>query len=165
METGFEWDPAKDAENRRKHDVTFFEAQLAFLDSYRVIAEDLGHGGTERRFCCFGRVSRGILTVCFIFFVGTPFGFLAPAIGAGAGGPMRHRQKYSNEPLGRLKIVADFLPPPERLVIREDGVKVTLSLSRRSVDFFKAHAARSKVPYQKMIRTLLDSYACKHAAE
>jgi hypothetical protein len=78
---------------------------------------------------------------------------------------MRHRQKYANEPLGRLKIVADFLPPPERLVIREDGVKVTLSLSRRSVDFFKAHAARSKVPYQKMIRTLLDSYASKHAAE
>jgi hypothetical protein len=65
METGFEWDPAKDAENRRKHGVTFFEAQLAFLDSPHVIAEDLGHGGTERRFYCFGRVSRGILTVRF----------------------------------------------------------------------------------------------------
>ncbi len=78
---------------------------------------------------------------------------------------MRHRQKYFNEPVGRLKIVEDFLPPPDRLVIREDGVKVTLSLSRRSVDFFKAHAARSKVPYQKMIRTLLDSYASKHSAE
>jgi hypothetical protein len=78
---------------------------------------------------------------------------------------MRHRQKYMNEPLGRLKIVEDFLPPPERLVIREDGVKITLSLSRRSVDFFKTHAARSKVPYQKMIRTLLDSYASKHSAK
>jgi uncharacterized protein len=65
MESGFEWDPAKDAENRRKHGVTFFEAQLAFLDSHRVIAEDLEHGGTERRFYCFRRVSRGILTVRF----------------------------------------------------------------------------------------------------
>jgi predicted DNA binding CopG/RHH family protein len=44
-------------------------------------------------------------------------------------------------------------------VLKEDGVKVTISLSRKSVDFFKAHAAASKVPYQRMIRTLLDSYA------
>jgi hypothetical protein len=73
-------------------------------------------------------------------------------------------KKYTNEPLGRLKIVEDFLPPPERLVIREDGVKIMLSLSRRSVDFFKAHAAKSKVRYQKMIRTLLDSYESKHSA-
>jgi len=47
--------------------------------------------------------------------------------------------------------------------LREDGVKVTISLSKKSVDFFKAHAARSKVPYQRMIRTLLDSYADKYS--
>jgi hypothetical protein len=76
---------------------------------------------------------------------------------------MKRARKYTNEPLGRVRIVKDFLPPPDQLVIREDGVKVTLSLSRRSVDFFKAHAAQSKVPYQRMIRTLLDSYAEKHA--
>jgi hypothetical protein len=39
------------------------------------------------------------------------------------------------------------------------GVKVTISLSRRSVEFFRAHAARSRVPYQRMIRNLLDGYA------
>jgi predicted DNA binding CopG/RHH family protein len=61
--------------------------------------------------------------------------------------------------------VEDFLPPPDQLVLKEDGVKITLSLSRRSVDFFKAHAAKSKVPYQKMIRSLLDSYASKHSPE
>jgi hypothetical protein len=60
---------------------------------------------------------------------------------------------------GRLEVVEDFLPPPEQLVLKEDGVKITISLSRKSVDFFKAHAAASKVPYQRMIRTLLDSYA------
>jgi hypothetical protein len=37
------------------------------------------------------------------------------------------------------------------------------SLSKKSVDFFKAHAAQSKVPYQRMIRTLLDSYADKYS--
>jgi hypothetical protein len=78
---------------------------------------------------------------------------------------MKRKSKYSNEPLGRLEVVSDFLPPPDQLVLRDDGVKITISLSRRSVDFFKRHAARSKVPYQKMIRSLLDGYAKHHEAE
>jgi hypothetical protein len=76
---------------------------------------------------------------------------------------MKHARKYTDEPLGRIEVVEDFLPPPDKLVLREDGIKVTISLSKRSVDFFKAHAAQSKVPYQRMIRTLLDSYADKYA--
>jgi hypothetical protein len=76
---------------------------------------------------------------------------------------MKHNRKYTNEPLGRVEVVEDFLPPPDQLVLREDGVKVTISLSKKSVDFFKAHAAQSKVPYQRMIRTLLDSYADKYS--
>jgi hypothetical protein len=50
-------------------------------------------------------------------------------------------------------------------VLKEDGVKVTISLSKKSVAFFKAHAARSKVPYQRMIRSLLDTYADRHAGQ
>jgi hypothetical protein len=45
--------------------------------------------------------------------------------------------KYTNEPLGRLNAVADFLPAPSELVFREDTEKVTIALSKRSVDFFK----------------------------
>jgi hypothetical protein len=71
---------------------------------------------------------------------------------------MKRTRRYADEPLGRLEVVDDFLPPPEQLVRREDGVKVTLSLSRTSVEFFKAHAAAANVPYQRMIRNLLDSY-------
>ena len=37
----FEWDPKKDAENQRKHRVSFAVAQFAFADPCRVIAEDL----------------------------------------------------------------------------------------------------------------------------
>ena len=46
---------------------------------------------------------------------------------------------------------------------REDNVKVTLSLSRRSLDFFKREAKKRRVPYQRMIRALLDTYAEKQA--
>jgi predicted DNA binding CopG/RHH family protein len=61
--------------------------------------------------------------------------------------------------LGRVRVIEDFLPPPADLVSREDNVKVTLSLSRRSLDFFKREAKKRRVPYQRMIRTLVDTYA------
>jgi predicted DNA binding CopG/RHH family protein len=69
--------------------------------------------------------------------------------------------KYSAGEIGRVRVVEDFLPPPEALVPREDNVKVTLSLSRRSLDFFKREAKRRRVPYQRMIRSLVDVYAEK----
>ena len=78
---------------------------------------------------------------------------------------MKRTPKYQDERLGRLEVIKDFLPPPDQLVLRDDGVKITISLSKRSVDFFKRHAARSKVPYQKMIRSLLDTYARQHEAD
>ena len=60
-------------------------------------------------------------------------------------------------------VVPDFLPPPEDLVFREDGVKITLALSKRSVDFFKREAEKHHTQYQRMIRRLLDAYAEHHA--
>ena len=75
---------------------------------------------------------------------------------------MRAKIRYVDEPIGNPKIVRDFLPAPEDLVLREDGVKVTLALTRRSVDFFKREAAKHDTQYQRMIRRLLDAYAEHH---
>jgi len=72
---------------------------------------------------------------------------------------MNKRIKYTNEPIGEVRVVRDFLPPPDQLVFREEPVKVTIALSRRSVEFFKSEAARHHTQYQKMIRRLLDQYA------
>ncbi len=76
---------------------------------------------------------------------------------------MSKRIKYTNEPLGALRVLPDFLPPPEELVFREEAVKVTIALSKRSVEFFKAEARRHNIQYQKMIRRLLDRYAERYA--
>ena len=75
---------------------------------------------------------------------------------------MSKKIKYTNEPIA-VAVVPDFLPPPEQLVMNEEGVKVTISLSRRSVDFFKAAAVRNHTSYQRMIRRLLDRYADRYA--
>ena len=76
---------------------------------------------------------------------------------------MSERIRYTDEPLGDLKVVPDFLPRPEDLVFRDQGVKVTISLSKRSVDFFKSEAQKHNTQYQRMIRRLLDAYAAHHA--
>jgi uncharacterized DUF497 family protein len=65
--TSFEWDPAKDAANLRKHGVPFSIAQFAFADPRRVIASDLSHSAKEDRFHCFGQVEGGVLTVRFTY--------------------------------------------------------------------------------------------------
>ncbi len=75
---------------------------------------------------------------------------------------MSAKIKYTDEPLGRLKVVPDFLPSPEDLVFRDEGVKVTIALSKRSVEFFKGEARKHNTQYQRMIRRLLDAYAEHH---
>ena len=62
----FEWDQRKDATNRRKHHVSFLEAQRAFLDPNRIIAIDTKHSTTrEARYFCFGKVDEKTMTVRF----------------------------------------------------------------------------------------------------
>ena len=63
----FEWDLKKDLENQKKHGVSFAEAQYAFADPRRVIAEDLSHSEQEKRYYCFGEVGGGVLTVRFTY--------------------------------------------------------------------------------------------------
>jgi hypothetical protein len=73
--------------------------------------------------------------------------------------------RYTPGEIGRVRVVEDFLPSPADLAPREDNVKVTLSLSRRSLDFFKREAKKRHVPYQRMIRALVDIYAERRAGE
>ena len=72
---------------------------------------------------------------------------------------MNAKSKYTDEQLGKLKVVPDFLPSPEELVHREDTVRVTISLSKSSVAFFKREAKKHHTQYQKVISRLLDAYA------
>ena len=71
---------------------------------------------------------------------------------------MRKKISYTNEPLGDIEVISDFLPPPAELAFREEGIKVTLALSKKSVDFFKVEASKHQTQYQRMIRRLLDAY-------
>lgn len=71
---------------------------------------------------------------------------------------------YTDDPdlpdIKNLRLVSmDFLPRPEELIFKnESTVKISMTLDKESVDFFKTEAARLQVPYQRMIRNLLQTY-------
>ena len=71
----------------------------------------------------------------------------------------KRKGKYTDEPIGAIKIVDDFLPRPEELVLKKETTKITLHLTTSSVDFFKHEAAKYHTSYQTMIKALVDQYA------
>jgi len=71
---------------------------------------------------------------------------------------MKKKIHYTSEPV-EFEVIEDFLPPPEKLVLKEEKVKVTISLSKQSVEFFKRRSKKLHTHYQKMIRQVLDIYA------
>ena len=66
--------------------------------------------------------------------------------------------QYTDGPIGKIKIIKDFLPPPHELKFRTENKKVTIALSTRSIEYFKSEAKAHHTQYQKMIRQLLDEY-------
>lgn len=77
---------------------------------------------------------------------------------------MKRRMIDRNMPIGELTRIRDFLPPPSQLARAEATTKVTISLKRSSVDFFKRQAQRHHAKYQRMIRELLDQYVSRYRA-
>ena len=75
---------------------------------------------------------------------------------------MKKKIKYTDEPLGDVKVMDDFLPLPQELAFKEDQVKVTIGLTKSTIDFFKLEAKKHHTQYQKMIRRLLDLYVARH---
>ncbi len=80
---------------------------------------------------------------------------------------MKRKEKYAKAPKEIAEAISasvpieDFLPRPDKLVFKEEAVKVTLSLGKDSVTFFKKMAKENHVPYQNMIKRVVDLYA-KH---
>ncbi len=76
---------------------------------------------------------------------------------------MKRKTKRTDRSLGKVRVVTDFLPSPEELALKEETVKITISLSKASVEFFKKAAKTHRTQYQKMIRRLLDEYAASQS--
>jgi len=81
-----------------------------------------------------------------------------PVIGGRGKIYMKGKIKYTNEPIGKVKVITDFLPSPKELALKDETVKITISLSKASVDIFKKEAKKYNTQYQKLIRRLLDEY-------
>ena len=71
---------------------------------------------------------------------------------------MSQRIQYTDEPLGKTSIPANFLPSPEELGLANERKKRTISLNTESVAFFKEAPRRHRAQNQKMIRQGLDEF-------
>ena len=69
----------------------------------------------------------------------------------------------SDMPIGKIRRVKDFLPPPE-VLFADEKIRITVYLSKSSVNYFKKQAQKHRTKYQRVIRELLDSYVMQHAA-
>lgn len=76
---------------------------------------------------------------------------------------MRKHRIDQDMPIGELKKIEDFLPPPKELAVPQQTVMVTLRLSEKSVGFFKQQAKRYHTKYQKMLRFLVDKYVERYS--
>ncbi len=64
----FEWDVQKAQVNRRKHRITFEEAQAVFYDEFAVEYYDPDHSDQEDRFIMLGMSAKArVLVVCHCF--------------------------------------------------------------------------------------------------
>lgn len=64
----FDWDDAKNAENKRKHRIAFEEAATVFYDERAVLIDDDNEGAAEERFVLIGlSASLRVLLVCHTY--------------------------------------------------------------------------------------------------
>ena len=92
-----------------------------------------------------------------------------PGIGERGGNSMKRKINYTDAPddihdaIINAREVEDFLPPPELLFTKEETKKITISLSRKSIDYFKEVSKQNHIPYQQLIRKILDNYTEHYA--
>ncbi len=61
----FDWDPKKNASNKRKHGVSFEEAKSVFTDQFARLIADPDHSDEEDRFILLGTsIHSRLLVVC-----------------------------------------------------------------------------------------------------
>jgi predicted DNA binding CopG/RHH family protein len=76
---------------------------------------------------------------------------------------MKNKIQYTDEPI-KFKVIPNFLPGPEDLIFNEKKNRITLTLTEKTVDFFKSQAKKHGGSYQAMIRNLLDHYVLTQKA-
>jgi hypothetical protein len=78
---------------------------------------------------------------------------------------MKKSARFEDAPKGKVTIIEDFLPPPSQLVRKQETVKVTSEFTRSSIEFLKHEAQRANVPYEIMLRSLVDKYVEQYKLE
>jgi hypothetical protein len=70
---------------------------------------------------------------------------------------MKNTINYSDEPM-QIGAVVDILPSPAQLAAMARTERATLTLTKTTLDYFRAAAKKEDVSYNVLIRNALDEY-------
>lgn len=88
---------------------------------------------------------------------------LEPAIGEKGGKYMKKKRNIDpDKPIGKLTVIPDFLPSPEKLFPKSEVQKITILVDKNTILFFKRTASQHGQKYQRMMREILNRYAKKY---
>jgi hypothetical protein len=65
---------------------------------------------------------------------------------------MKSKIRSTDEPMGELKIINDFLPSPDQLILKDDNVKITIALKKSKGELFMHEAKKQHTSYQEVMR-------------
>ena len=78
---------------------------------------------------------------------------------------MKKPARFEDAPKGKVTIIEDFLPPHSQLVRKLETVRVTSEFTRSSIEFLKQEAQKAHLPFEIMLRSLVDEYVEQHKPE
>gem|GEM_PF-168135 len=77
---------------------------------------------------------------------------------------MKKTIEYTDEPIGKIKIIDDFLLTPQNLQLKNnDDGKITINLPKTTLSFFKFYAKKHHTSSNNIIENLLNNYAIQHS--
>jgi uncharacterized DUF497 family protein len=148
----FEWDERKDAENRRKHGVSFEEAETVFYDERALLAHDDdsdAHG--EDRFVLLG-LSAGLRTllVCHAYRASDSVIRIISARKAN-----RSEARTVREAVEAMKKNYDFAKARRNPYAARLKKQITIRLDGDTLAYFRALSDETEIPYQTLINFFL----------
>lgn len=77
---------------------------------------------------------------------------------------MKKRRRYTEGPesLKTAKVIEDIFPSPEDLLLEDETIRISINLTKSTVESFKRFANEHDTKYQRVIRRLLDEFAAQH---
>lgn len=157
----FEWNQNKNAMNKKKHNISFDEAETVFYDEEARIIDDPEHSEEEERFIILGFSKKAnLLVVCHCYRASET---VIRIISARRATKTETKQYQDDQEWGEsMREEYDFSQSQKNPYSKRLKKQITINLDRDTVDYFKMQSEESGIPYQTLINLYLSDCATQN---